>query len=99
MEPGLRGWLETLGPWVEPEAPAGPSARVERRPALPDGPFRHLLPRLGLKPYPYQWTGAEFLARTGRALLADEMGLGKTVQAILAAVALRQAASPGRAVP
>ena len=97
-EAELRGWLETLGPWVEPEALAWLDGRVERRPALPDGPFRHLLPRLGLKPYPYQWTGAEFLARTGRALLADEMGLGKTVQAILAAVALRQAENPVRAV-
>jgi SNF2 family DNA or RNA helicase len=97
-EAELRGWLETLGPWVEPEALAWLDGRLERRPALPRGPFQQLLPRLGLKPYPYQWTGAEFLARTGRALLADEMGLGKTVQAILAAVALRRAENPVRAV-
>ncbi len=98
-EAELRRWLETLGPWVEPEALAWLDGRLERRPALPEGPFQHLLPRLGgLQPYPYQWTGAEFLARTGRAFLADEMGLGKTVQAILAAVALRRAEHPVRAV-
>jgi len=53
---------------------------------------------LGIKPYAYQWKGAEFLARTGRALLADEMGLSKTVQAILAAAAMRSASRPARGV-
>ena len=97
-ERDLRRWLERFGPWVEPEVFAWLDDRIRRRPALPRGPFERLLPPLGLKPYPYQWTGATFLATTGRALLADEMGLGKTVQAILAAAALRRAAHPARAV-
>lgn len=37
------------------------------------------------KLYPYQLTGAAFLASTPHALLADEPGLGKTIQAIRAA--------------
>lgn len=41
--------------------------------------------------YPYQCEGALHLAGKGRALLADEMGLGKTVQAIAAALLLREA--------
>ena len=40
--------------------------------------------------YPYQREGACHLAGKGRALLADEMGLGKTVQAIAAALLLRE---------
>ncbi len=40
--------------------------------------------------YPYQCEGALHLAGKGRALLADEMGLGKTVQAIAAALLLRE---------
>lgn len=40
--------------------------------------------------YPYQREGALHLAGKGRALLADEMGLGKTVQAIAAALLLRE---------
>lgn len=35
--------------------------------------------------YPYQQTGAQWLAERPRALLGDKMGLGKTVQAIEAA--------------
>lgn len=42
--------------------------------------------------FPYQQDGALHLARKGRAILADEMGLGKTVQAIAAALLLREAA-------
>lgn len=38
--------------------------------------------------FPYQVTGAEFLASRGKALLADEMGLGKSAQAIVAAAKL-----------
>lgn len=38
--------------------------------------------------FPYQETGAAFLAQKGRALLADDMGLGKSAQAIRAAAAL-----------
>ena len=45
-----------------------------------------------LELHPYQETGAQFLARKGRAMLADEMGLGKTVQAIVAALLLRRVA-------
>lgn len=38
--------------------------------------------------FPYQETGAAFLAQKGRALLADDMGLGKSAQAIRACDAL-----------
>ena len=93
-EAELRIWLRQFGAWVEPQALLWLAARAERRPELPAGDFAQLLPPLPLKPYAYQWTGAAFLARTGRALLADEMGLGKTIQAILAAVALRHASRP-----
>jgi superfamily II DNA or RNA helicase len=97
-EAELRRWLGELGDWVEPQALRWLDGRLERRPDLPDGDLAQLLPPLGLKPYDYQWTGAGFLARTGRALLADEMGLGKTAQAILAAAALRHASRPARCV-
>ncbi len=91
--------LLAFGRWVEPEALAWVRAQIERRPALPPARgFADLLPALHREPYPFQWEGAEFLARRGRALLADEMGLGKTAQAILAAVALRHAVRPVRAV-
>jgi len=53
---------------------AGGDRLARRSPApqarTPNGKFARLLPPLPLSPYPYQWTGAEFLARTGRALLA-----------------------------
>lgn len=42
--------------------------------------------------YTYQVEGALHLASKGRAILADEMGLGKTVQAIAAALLLREVA-------
>ncbi len=42
------------------------------------------------KLYPYQCEGMMHLAFKGRALLADEMGLGKTVQAIAAAMLMRE---------
>ncbi len=91
--------LRAFGPWVEPDALAWVRAQLERRPVLPSvDRFAELLPPLHLEPYPFQWEGAEFLARRGRALLADEMGLGKTAQAILAAAALRRAVLPVRAV-
>ena len=90
----LRDWLTGMGVWAEPDALAWLDRRIEREPVFPRGEFAALLPPLRLQPYPYQWTGAAFLATTGRALLADEMGLGKTVQAILAAVAMRRAKSP-----
>lgn len=47
-------------------------------------------PFLRLPLYPYQIEGALHLASKGRAILADEMGLGKTVQAIAAALLLRE---------
>ncbi|MBI4169718.1 MAG: DEAD/DEAH box helicase [Acidobacteria bacterium] len=97
-EEELRRRLEEFGAWVEPGALAWLDDRLQRRPVLPERKLTHLLPPLGLEPYPYQWAGAAFLASTGRALLADEMGLGKTVQAILAAAALRQAERPTRCV-
>ncbi|HEU4402257.1 MAG TPA: DEAD/DEAH box helicase, partial [Candidatus Polarisedimenticolia bacterium] len=97
-EAELRLWLAQFGHLVEPEALAWLDSRLRRQPVLPDGKLARLLPPLGLAPYPYQWTGAEFLARAGRALLADEMGLGKTVQAILAAAALRRAVPPAGSV-
>lgn len=92
----LLEWLDGFGSWVEPGAIEWVKTRVERTPGLPDGGFRRLVGRLRGRPYAYQWDGSEFLARTGRALLADEMGLGKTAQAIMAAVALRQANTPVR---
>ncbi len=48
--------------------------------------------------YPYQREGACHLAGKGRALLADEMGLGKTVQAIAAALLLRETVGVKRAL-
>lgn len=48
--------------------------------------------------YPYQREGALHLAGKGRALLADEMGLGKTVQAIAAALLLRETVGISRAL-
>jgi superfamily II DNA or RNA helicase len=53
-----------------------------------DSAWDHLLK---VKLYPYQRTGALFVARSGRALLADDMGLGKTIQSIAAAELLAQA--------
>ena len=48
--------------------------------------------------YPYQVEGAIHLATKGRAILADEMGLGKTVQAIAAALLLREVAGAKRSL-
>lgn len=97
-EAELRQWLGRFENWVEPQALDWLDRRLDRKPELPEGDLGRLLPPLGLTPYAYQWAGAAFLARTGRALLADEMGLGKTVQAILAAAALRRASRPARSV-
>ncbi len=97
-EKEMHAWLEGFGSWVEPEARSWLARRAEQRPTLPARDFARLMPPLGLKPYPYQWTGATFLATAGRALLADEMGLGKTVQALLAAAALHEASPPARQV-
>ena len=35
-------------------------------------------------PYPYQLTGADYLAVHPQAFLADDMGLGKSCQAVVA---------------
>ncbi|MBF0410525.1 MAG: DEAD/DEAH box helicase [Candidatus Riflebacteria bacterium] len=51
---------------------------------------RRSLDIIGTKLYPYQVEGLLHLVFTGRALLADDMGLGKTVQAIGAAVLLKE---------
>ncbi|MBI5367251.1 MAG: DEAD/DEAH box helicase [Planctomycetes bacterium] len=51
---------------------------------------RRSLDLLGTRLYPYQVEGVLHLAFTGRALLADDMGLGKTVQALAAALLLRE---------
>jgi superfamily II DNA or RNA helicase len=48
------------------------------------------LPGVKATLYSYQVEGAAFLAGMGRALLADDMGLGKTLQAIAAAVWLKE---------
>ena len=48
------------------------------------------IPGIRARLYPYQIEGVSFLAATGRALLADDMGLGKTLQAISAAVWLKE---------
>jgi SNF2 family DNA or RNA helicase len=45
---------------------------------------------LKLPLYPYQAVGTLFLAFTERALLADDMGLGKTMQAMAAALLLKE---------
>jgi len=45
---------------------------------------------LSTRLYPYQQEGALHLAFGRRAMLADDMGLGKTVQAIAAAVLLKE---------
>lgn len=47
------------------------------------------IPGVSARLYPYQTDGVAFLAANGRALLADDMGLGKTLQAIAAALWLR----------
>lgn len=52
--------------------------------------------RLRFRLHAYQEDGVRFLATRGRAFLADDMGLGKTVQAVAAAVALRDVAEARR---
>ncbi len=51
---------------------------------------RRSLDVVGTKLYPYQVEGMLHLATKGRALLADDMGLGKTLEAIAAALMLRE---------
>ena len=64
---------------------------------LDDRDVAHMRERLGyFRLHPYQVEGVRFLARLGRAFLADDMGLGKTVQAIAAALLLREKADAPR---
>jgi SNF2 family DNA or RNA helicase len=60
--------------------------------------WNRIVPGLGMRLHPYQEHGALFLARGGRAFLADDMGLGKTVQAIAAALFLREAVGARKAL-
>ena len=53
---------------------------------------------LSARLYRFQQRGVAFLFLTHRALLADDMGLGKTLQAIAAALALKQYAGLSRAL-
>lgn len=62
------------------------AAEISRRITGGNGRLQGVKARL----YPYQVEGAAFLAGTGRALLADDMGLGKTLQAVAAAMYLKQ---------
>ncbi len=48
------------------------------------------LPGMKLDLYPYQKRGAVFAALRRRTIIADDMGLGKTMQAIAAAMLLRE---------
>ncbi len=54
------------------------------------------IPGVTARLYPYQMDGVAFLAANGRALLADDMGLGKTLQAIAAAIWMRENAGVER---
>jgi hypothetical protein len=54
------------------------------------------IPGVTARLYPYQMDGVAFLAGNGRALLADDMGLGKTLQAIAAAIWMRENAGVER---
>jgi superfamily II DNA or RNA helicase len=58
--------------------------------------WRRVRGRIGFDLHRYQEEGALFLARRGRAFLADDMGLGKTVQAIFAALLLRETVAARR---
>jgi superfamily II DNA or RNA helicase len=60
--------------------------------------WTRIVPGLGMRLHPYQNEGVQFIARRGRAFLADDMGLGKTVQAIAAALCLREAAGAHKAL-
>lgn len=52
--------------------------------ATSDDSIKINVPDNGMKPYPYQIVGVEFLNKlNGRGMIADEMGLGKTIQALL----------------
>ncbi len=90
-----------LDPAVEARL-AEAEAALRRRQLPPleigDASWSCVVPRLGLKLHPYQEEGVRFLVRTGRAFLADDMGLGKTVQAIAAALLLRQLRGAKRAL-
>ncbi|MDH3784563.1 MAG: DEAD/DEAH box helicase [Acidobacteriota bacterium] len=70
--------------------------KVDRRRLLEgiqdnDEAWQSITRRVPFTLHPYQCVGARFLATRGRAFLADDMGLGKTIQAIVAALLLREA--------
>jgi len=92
------GWTFDLDPNVESRVAdlAVDVARNERLSRLDDRDLAHVRERLGFRLHPYQDDGLRFLARRGRAFLADDMGLGKTVQAIAAALVLREAVGAPR---
>jgi SNF2 family DNA or RNA helicase len=72
------------------------AARERRLAQLDDRDLAHIREKLGFRLHPYQDDGLRFLARRGRAFLADDMGLGKTIQAIAAALVLRESAAAPR---
>jgi superfamily II DNA or RNA helicase len=91
-----RGWIWDLDPAATTRirAAAADERLAARRRESAEDPeaWREVVPRIRLRLHPYQERGARFLARSGRAFLADDMGLGKTVQAIVAALLLRERA-------
>jgi len=97
-----RGWQWDLDPRVTAcidrarlrEERDAQLRRVDARSDL----WRSVRARIDFRLHAYQEEGALFLARRGRAFLADDMGLGKTVQAIFAALLLRETAAARRAL-
>jgi superfamily II DNA or RNA helicase/REP element-mobilizing transposase RayT len=77
------------------DARLGSRGPVEQ-PAPAPSPLDELISSVHL--YPFQREGVAFLVTNGRALLADDMGLGKTIQAIAAAVYLKQTQGLKRAL-
>ena len=98
----VSGWTFDLDPAVEERlAEAARAAEESRRlgaVAIDGELWRDVTRDLGFRLHRYQEAGSAFLARRGRAFLADDMGLGKTVQAVVAALLLRQTAGSERAL-
>jgi superfamily II DNA or RNA helicase len=91
-----RGWIWDLDPVVPARIrQAATDERLSERrveAAEDKRAWDDVISRVRLRLHPYQEEGARFLARAGRAFLADDMGLGKTVQAVVAALLLRERA-------
>ena len=83
VEPVAAHYYQLAQTTAELPADEEPAADDPRVPAVLGDSLRISL-------YPFQREGVAFLAVNKRALLADDMGLGKTVQAISAALYLRQ---------